>query len=165
MIPSWLILNACARRITPKRPPKEAARWALGWIAPGGSILLAVGGGFALVEHWKQAGPSLDINSVILIFLLLGLVFYWKPIAYVEAVNNAARVTGPLILQYPLYGGIMGHHDGKRVSGCHIQGVSDFFYCHKPAVLDVYLVSGNHPVHSQRRRSLGGPRAVRPCRR
>ncbi len=35
-------------------------------------------------------------------------MFYWKPIAYVEAVKNAARVTGPLILQYPLYGGIMG---------------------------------------------------------
>src|SRR5712692_823129 len=121
----------------PKTAPERSG--ALGaWLdrAWGLNLLLAVGGGFALVEHWKQAGPSLDINSVILIFLLLGLVFYWKPIAYVEAVKNAARVTGPLILQYPLYGGIMGHHDGKRVSGCHIQGVSDFFYCHKPAVLD-----------------------------
>ncbi len=93
----------------PKTAPERSG--ALGaWLdrAWGLNLLLAVGGGFALVEHWKQAGPSLDINSVILIFLLLGLVFYWKPIAYVEAVKNAARVTGPLILQYPLYGGIMG---------------------------------------------------------
>jgi len=55
-----------------------------------------------------SAPPPNSEDKIILIFLLLGLVFYWKPIAYVEAVKNAARVTGPLILQYPLYGGIMG---------------------------------------------------------
>jgi len=39
---------------------------------------------------------------------LAGLILYWRPIAYVKAFNSAAKVTGPLILQYPLYGGIMG---------------------------------------------------------
>ncbi len=33
---------------------------------------------------------------------------HWTPIAYVNAINSAARVTGPLIIQYPIYGGIMG---------------------------------------------------------
>ncbi|MCB8875912.1 short-chain fatty acid transporter [Acidisoma silvae] len=50
----------------------------------------------------------LDINTLILIFLALGLLLHWRPIAYVDAVNNAARVTGSLLLQYPIYGGIMG---------------------------------------------------------
>ena len=50
----------------------------------------------------------LDINALILIFLALGLLLHWRPIAYVDAVNNAARVTGSLLLQYPIYGGIMG---------------------------------------------------------
>lgn len=72
------------------------------------NVLLFGIGAMGLVQHWRQAGFSADINSVILIFLLLGLIFHWRPIAYVDAIKNAARVTGPLILQYPLYGGIMG---------------------------------------------------------
>ena len=48
------------------------------------------------------------LSAGVLLFLLLGLVFHLRPIAYVAAIKNAARVTGPLILQYPLYGGIMG---------------------------------------------------------
>jgi short-chain fatty acids transporter len=51
---------------------------------------------------------QLDINAVILMFLALGLLLHWRPIAYAAAVNRAARVTGSLLLQYPLYGGIMG---------------------------------------------------------
>ena len=51
---------------------------------------------------------SLDMNSLILIFLALGLLLHWTPVAYVESINNAARVSGSLLLQYPIYGGIMG---------------------------------------------------------
>ena len=50
----------------------------------------------------------LDINSLILIFLALGLLLHWRPVAYAGAIQSAARVTGSLLLQYPLYGGIMG---------------------------------------------------------
>lgn len=50
----------------------------------------------------------LDINSLILIFLALGLLLHWRPVAYAAAIQSAARVTGSLLLQYPLYGGIMG---------------------------------------------------------
>lgn len=53
-------------------------------------------------------GFKLDINRFIFIMFLAGLILYWRPIAYVKAFNSAAKVTGPLILQYPLYGGIMG---------------------------------------------------------
>jgi short-chain fatty acids transporter len=35
-------------------------------------------------------------------------VLHWRPIAYIHAVKNAARICGSLILQYPLYGGLMG---------------------------------------------------------
>src|SRR5579872_6271923 len=72
------------------------------------NVLLFAVGAVGLAQHWRTSGFSFDINSVILVFLLLGLLFHWRPIAYVDAVKNAARVTGPLILQYPLYGGIMG---------------------------------------------------------
>jgi len=60
---------------------------------------------------------SLDVNSLILIFLALGLLLHWTPIAYVEAVNGAARVTGSLLLQYPIYGGIMGMMTATGLAG------------------------------------------------
>jgi short-chain fatty acids transporter len=59
----------------------------------------------------------LDINSLILIFLALGLLLHWHPIAYVEAINGAARVTGSLLLQYPIYGGIMGMMTATGLAG------------------------------------------------
>jgi short-chain fatty acids transporter len=72
------------------------------------NLLLVMIGGFSLATLWRQKGFGIDINSMIMIFLLLGLLFHWRPVAYVEAIKHAARVTGPLMLQYPLYGGIMG---------------------------------------------------------
>jgi short-chain fatty acids transporter len=72
------------------------------------NLMIVVSGVAALGVTWAKSRLNLDINSVIFLFFLMGLLLHWRPIAYVEAVNNAARVTGPLILQYPLYGGIMG---------------------------------------------------------
>jgi short-chain fatty acids transporter len=89
-----------------EEPVTIARRLENAWIL---NLLLVLGGIAALWVNWSKAGGiSLDINSVIFLFLIAGLLLHWTPIAYVRAFNNAARVTGPLILQYPLYGGIMG---------------------------------------------------------
>jgi short-chain fatty acids transporter len=80
------------------------------------NLILVLAGAGALWFSWAKTGVTLDINSVIFLFLLAGLLLHWKPIAYVKAVNNAARVTGPLILQYPLYGGIMGIMTGTGLA-------------------------------------------------
>jgi short-chain fatty acids transporter len=72
------------------------------------NVLFAVAGVAALGFVWRQNGFSLDLNSVIFLFLIAGMFFHWRPLAYVKAINDAARITGPLILQYPIYGGIMG---------------------------------------------------------
>jgi len=72
------------------------------------NLIVVLAGVAALSIIWSKSGFNLDINSVIFLFFIAGLLLHWRPIAYVEAVNNAARITGPLILQYPLYGGIMG---------------------------------------------------------
>jgi short-chain fatty acids transporter len=72
------------------------------------NLIVVIAGVAALSIIWLKSGFNLDINSVIFLFFIAGLLLHWRPIAYVEAINNAARVTGPLILQYPLYGGIMG---------------------------------------------------------
>ena len=72
------------------------------------NAVVAIAGLGYIVSTWLTTGFSLDINSVIFIFFCLGLLLHWTPIAYVNAINSAARVTGPLIIQYPMYGGIMG---------------------------------------------------------
>ncbi|MGH9776799.1 MAG: short-chain fatty acid transporter [Candidatus Acidiferrales bacterium] len=71
-------------------------------------LLLIVLGAAFLGHHFYTRGFDLNLNVVILLFLLLGMALHARPAAYVRAFNQAARVAGPLALQYPLYGGIMG---------------------------------------------------------
>jgi short-chain fatty acids transporter len=85
--------------------PTLARRLEGAWVL---NLIVVIAGVIALGFTWAKSGFNLDINSVIFLFFIAGLLLHWTPIAYVEAINNAARVTGPLILQYPLYGGIMG---------------------------------------------------------
>jgi short-chain fatty acids transporter len=42
------------------------------------------------------------------VFLMRGLALHGSPVQYGDAVKNAARQTGAMMLQYPIYGGIMG---------------------------------------------------------
>jgi short-chain fatty acids transporter len=72
------------------------------------NLALVSFGIFALIELWLHKGFSLDLNSVIVCLLLGGLLLHWRPSAYIGAVKHAARVSGSLVLQYPLYGGLMG---------------------------------------------------------
>lgn len=80
------------------------------------NLLLVVFGASALGIQWSRNGFSLDLNSVIMMLLLAGLLLHWTPAAYVSAVQRAARVTGSLILQYPLYGGLMGIMTGTGLA-------------------------------------------------
>lgn len=90
------------------------------------NVLLAVAGLAYITWTWVTAGFSLDINSVIFVFFCVGLLLHWRPIAYVGAVNEAARITGPLILQYPLYGGIMGMMTATGLAGVIAQWFDAF---------------------------------------
>ena len=72
------------------------------------NLALVLFGVFALIEEWSHKGFSLDLNSVIICLVLGGLLLHWRPSAYIGAVKHAARICGSLVLQYPLYGGLMG---------------------------------------------------------
>ena len=78
-------------------------------------ILLALGIGY-LAMTWYAKGFELDINTTILIFLLVGLALQRTPIAYADAIRCAARQTGSMLLQYPVYGGIMGIMTGTGLA-------------------------------------------------
>jgi short-chain fatty acids transporter len=59
----------------------------------------------ALVDH----NPAFSgVNAVVFVMFIAGVILHGYPLAYAEALKNAASQTGSMMLQYPLYGGIMG---------------------------------------------------------
>ncbi len=77
----------------------ENARWV--------TLLLAGFGGVYVVRYFA-AGGELQLDSLNMIFVVLGLAFADSPRHYIELLCNAARVAGPFLIQYPLYSGLMG---------------------------------------------------------
>lgn len=78
-------------------------------------VLLALGICY-LTKTWFSKGFDLDIDNTILIFLLIGLALQRTPIAYANAIRRAARQTGSMLLQYPVYGGIIGIMKGTGLA-------------------------------------------------
>ncbi|BCJ86019.1 TIGR00366 family protein [Effusibacillus dendaii] len=66
-------------------------------------IIVVVG----FYEFFTFLGGAVTINTMILLFTLLGMLFHWTPIRFVRAFTESAKSAGSLLLQYPLYGGIM----------------------------------------------------------
>lgn len=65
--------------------------------------------GWVLFEGFRQKGfRFVDLFSVPFLFLFLGMLFHLRPIRYVQAVSEAARACGGIILQFPFYAGIAG---------------------------------------------------------
>jgi short-chain fatty acids transporter len=67
------------------------------------NLILAIAG-FAYLVY---SGFALNISSVIMIFTVLGLLLHWTPIRFIKSFYESAKTSGSLILQYPLYGGVM----------------------------------------------------------
>lgn len=99
-----------ARQASHRSFASRAERSVLGTL-----FLLAMGVGYLFIT-WRSKGFELDINTTILIFLLVGLALQRTPIAYADAVRRAARQTGSMLLQYPVYGGIMGIMTGTGLA-------------------------------------------------
>ncbi len=124
------------------------------------NLIFAISGLAFIAWSWYRTGFALDINSLILIFFCLGLLLHWTPISYVGAVNEAARITGPLIIQYPIYGGIMGIMTATGLAGVIATVVRCVCERCDASVLELCRFDHHQPVCSERRRSLGGSRTV-----
>jgi short-chain fatty acids transporter len=94
------------------------------------TVLLVLMG---VVYNWHTittTGFSLDINGFIFYALMLGLIFHWRPIRYVRSFSAAARTVGPILLQFPLYGGIMGIMTGTGLAAILAQSFVAFSNAH-----------------------------------
>jgi short-chain fatty acids transporter len=76
--------------------------WLVAWLL-GIALLLAVSRYIAV-----HGIGSLGLDQVIMIMFALGLLLHASPAAYMHAATDAARGCAGIIVQFPLYAGIMG---------------------------------------------------------
>jgi short-chain fatty acids transporter len=67
------------------------------------NVALAAAG----LAYFVRSGFTVDITSMVMLFTVLGLLLHWTPARFIRSFTDAAKTAGPLVLQYPLYGGII----------------------------------------------------------
>jgi short-chain fatty acids transporter len=76
----------------------------------GSAFIGAAGIGVIVLTQFQHIAFS-GVNAVIFVMFIAGVILHGYPLAYADAIKNAAKQTGSMMLQYPLYGGIMGMMD------------------------------------------------------
>ena len=69
------------------------------------------------MAYFVVSGFALNISSMIMLFTITSALLHKTPIRFIRAFTGAAKVSGPLLLQYPLYGGLVGLLAYKGASG------------------------------------------------
>jgi short-chain fatty acids transporter len=75
-------------------------RWLTGLVAAAGLLYLA--------RHFGARGFDIDLNVMIFLFLMTGIVLHGTPVRYVVAMRRACVNLSGIVFQYPFYAGIMG---------------------------------------------------------
>ncbi len=86
------------------------------------SMLIGLLGAAYIVKYFMDGG-ALGLNSINMIFLFLGVILHRTPIQYLRVMNDAIKNTGGIVLQFPLYAGIMG----MMVSSGLAASISEWF--------------------------------------
>jgi len=73
------------------------------------TILISVLGVAYLAREVAASGPSvlLELNHYVFAFLIAGLLLHWRPRSFVRAVGDAVPSAAGVLVQYPLYAGIV----------------------------------------------------------
>lgn len=92
------------------------------------SIITGVLGLAYIIYYFATRGFDLNLNIVNLIFLILGIIFHGTPRRYLDALNEAVKGAGGIVLQFPFYAGIMGMMTGANPEGVSLAGkISEAF--------------------------------------
>ncbi|MGC8908685.1 MAG: short-chain fatty acid transporter [Desulfomonilaceae bacterium] len=94
----------------PDRPTGKLSisEWLNWW--PGFNIIVALGGLLWLGWDVGQNGfrSSINLNNINFFFLMLGVLFHWRPWAFLKAAEDAGKAVWGVIIQFPFYAGIFG---------------------------------------------------------
>ncbi len=77
------------------------------------NLTLGVIGAIFLGAYFAKNGFNLNVNILILIFIVLGVFAHGTLIKYSRAISLGAGTAGGIILQFPFYAGIMGIMKGS----------------------------------------------------
>ena len=109
----------------PRKRPEDrlnCAKWLeYSWI--GSAFIGVVGVTFLVLARIEHIAAFSGVNAVIFVWFIACVILHGYPLAYADAVKNAAKQTGSMMLQYPLYGGVMGMMDATGLPNV----ISHFF--------------------------------------
>lgn len=71
-------------------------------------LIIVAMGLLYVVLHFARNGFDINLNIMIFIFVMLGLLLHRTPIRYVVAMGRACSNISGIVFQYPFYAGIMG---------------------------------------------------------
>ena len=101
------LLDSCY--VKPVRPVEEEVEDPCTWLESSFLLAGALGGMglFYLATIIIGSKFSLNLDSVMFIFFMAGLLLHGSPRAFVKSVEEAVPKIAPILIQYPLYAGIM----------------------------------------------------------
>jgi short-chain fatty acids transporter len=108
-----ILLPVMCVALAPKKasvPEKASAEAAVSSPTERAYLGLFVGGAAVIVValSWFRGDVAFDLNSVNLFFLALALAAHGSIRSFLDSVSEAARGAGSIIVQFPLYFGILG---------------------------------------------------------
>ena len=99
------------------------------------NYILAILGFAYIVYYFASSGKfDLNLNIVNLIFLMLGVLLHRTPRSLIDAFGEASKGASGIILQFPLYAGIMGMMTGVNADGLSLAHVITNFFVHVSTV-------------------------------
>ena len=107
-----------ASRVIEQEDEEESEKTPARWME-NSPIFLLVPAALVVVYFavtWSSGSFTFGLNELIAVFFLLGWLAYWRPIRYIRAFQNSISAAGPIALQFPLYGGLMGVMVGSGLS-------------------------------------------------
>jgi short-chain fatty acids transporter len=92
-------------------PPANARNHPGEWLEYSPALTLvvsAMGAAYLATEVAnKSPGILLELNHYIFAFLILGMLFHWRPRSFVQAISKAVPSAAGVFIQYPLYAGVV----------------------------------------------------------
>jgi short-chain fatty acids transporter len=80
------------------------------------SIILSILGFTYVVLHFMENGFDLNLNIVNLILFSLAVLLHRTPIRFLNSVQEGVKGAGGIIIQFPIYAGIMGMMIGSGLA-------------------------------------------------
>jgi len=104
------LMNRLKLYESPPKPQKyeNFSNWLNWWW--GWNLIVAAAGFWWLGSEVAKVGfaKAINLNNINLFFLMLGILFHWRPWTFLKATEDAAKAVWGIIIQFPFYAGIFG---------------------------------------------------------